>query len=289
MIFNADNIWANVQIEDDPTRCSYELFNPTMWVPFFNQSFNKEIAQQQYAMKFDTIQKSIHYTEESFEWYIERASKIERMVERRFEKWRTLTTHWDYGVCKVLRDFLLSFESHAQREEVAINMDRPLQALRNAYGSIYGFPLHFKDSGDKKLLEVSEDNPIIAAVRNTKIHENEDSKAVFALAVYIHPYPNRMVQYGFMLPVSWRNNLSARELEPIENYDFCQKCFNNSKTDTKHDLSFKSTFLIMRNRICARSIDCKLCVIMSNHANAAAAATASAQHLAEFQLFSNFS
>jgi coiled-coil and C2 domain-containing protein 2A len=192
LVFNADNIWANIQLEDDPTRCSYELFNPQMWTPFFTATFNRETCQQQYAMKFDTIQKSIHYTEESFEWYVDRASKIERMVERRFEKWRSLTTHWDYGVCKVLRDFLLSFEAHAQREEVAINMDRPLTALKNAYGSIYGFPLHFNDSGDKKLLEASDDNPIISAVRNTKIHENEDSKAVFALAVYIHPYPNRM-------------------------------------------------------------------------------------------------
>lgn len=192
IVFNADNIWANVQEDDDPTRCGYELFNPQQWHPFFNAAFNRDHAQQQYSIKFDTIQKPIHYTEESFEWYVNRASKIERLIERRFEKWRTLTTHWDYGVCKVLRDFLLSFESHAQGDDVAITMDRPLHALKNAYGSIYGFPLHFRDSGDKKLLEMSDDNPIVSAVRNTKIHENEDAKTVFALAVYIHPYPNRM-------------------------------------------------------------------------------------------------
>src|SRR4051812_48554598 len=103
-----------------------------------------------------------------------------------------MSTKWDYGVCKILRDFLLNFESHAQHEDVALNIDRPLQQLASAYGSIYGFPLHFSDSGDARLLESSEDNPILKAVRNTKIHESEDSNAVFALAVYIHPYPNRM-------------------------------------------------------------------------------------------------
>ena len=110
-------------------------------------------------------------------------------------------TRWDYGVCKVLRDMLLSFESHAQGEEgagvganasLALAAERPLAQLSAAYGSVYGFPLHFSDAGDARLLELTDDNPVLKAVRNTRIHESEDGKAVFALAVYIHPYPNRM-------------------------------------------------------------------------------------------------
>jgi hypothetical protein len=38
---------------------------------------------------------------------------------------------------------------------------------------------------------MTDENPIVKAVKHTKIHENEDANAVFALAVYIHPYPNR--------------------------------------------------------------------------------------------------
>ena len=95
LVFNADNIWANIQHDDDPVHCSFELFNPLLWRPFFYgggggagksggaaPGFTKEIAAQQYAMKFDTIQKTIQYTEEPFEYYSARANKIERSAQR---------------------------------------------------------------------------------------------------------------------------------------------------------------------------------------------------------------
>jgi len=194
-VFNSDNIWANIQVESDPTLISYELFNPKLWKPFFTpNNFTKEAAIQMYSMKFETIQRPIKYWEEPFEYYVDRANKIERLIERRFERWRQLHTHWDYGVCKILRDLLLSFEAHAQRDEpdLSMQMEKPLEAIKSAYGHMYGFPLHCSDSGDAKMLENSDENPVVKAVRNTKIHENEDTNAVFALAVYIHPYPNRL-------------------------------------------------------------------------------------------------
>ena len=204
VLFNADNIWANIQVEDDPVRMSFELFNPQMWAAFFTAagshsstgggSFTAHMASQMYGMKFDTIQKSITYTEEPMAYYTDRANKIERLIERRFEKWRPSITRWDYGVSKILRDFLLTFEMHEQKEDgVALQLERPLVALTAAYpAGVYGFPLHFSDSGDSRMLESSDENPLVKSVMNTRIHESEDSNAVFALAVYIHPYPNRM-------------------------------------------------------------------------------------------------
>jgi hypothetical protein len=78
LLFNADNIWANVQAEDDPAALSFDLANPAAWRPFFSATFTKQMAAAQYAMKFDTIQKAIHYTEEPFEYFADRANKIER-------------------------------------------------------------------------------------------------------------------------------------------------------------------------------------------------------------------
>lgn len=80
LLFNADNIWANVQAEDDPAAISFDLANPALWRPFFSASFTKQMAAAQYAMKFETIQKAILYTEEPFEYFADRANKIERCV-----------------------------------------------------------------------------------------------------------------------------------------------------------------------------------------------------------------
>ena len=257
-LFNADNVWANIQLIDDPVRCSLELGNAKCFRPFFSLQqpqqeapsklagllkgknsaaaaaaavFNKESAARQYALSFAPLQKAIHYTEESLEWYTSRALRLERLVERRFESWRRgrqSGTRWDYGVATVLRDLLAECERHAQGEDssaaaalraagsaaaasssstlvaggggmapgsaLALAAERPLSQLAGAYGgSVVGFPLHFSDAGDQRLLEgADEANPLLQAVRHTRVHESDEPRAVFALAVYIHPYPNRM-------------------------------------------------------------------------------------------------
>jgi coiled-coil and C2 domain-containing protein 2A len=217
LLFNADNVWANIQQDDDPTRTSFELGNPKCYRAFFTSKadgsggFTREQAAQMYALSFATLQKSIHYTEEPLSYYVDRASRLERLVERRFEKWRAGTpTRWDYGVAGVLRDLLLAFETHAQGDDqtgggggvggagavpgsaLALAAERPLAQLQGAYASVQGFPLHFSDAGDSRLLSAAEDNAVLQAVRHTRIHECDERNAVFALAVYIHPYPNRI-------------------------------------------------------------------------------------------------
>jgi len=49
---------------------------------------------------------------------------------------------------------------------------------------ISGFPLH---------LPFSELRPVIEAVYSTGVHSVEASKVEFALAVYVHPYPNNVL------------------------------------------------------------------------------------------------
>ena len=48
------------------------------------------------------------------DYYVDRAAKMERIIEKRFRRWRRLPTHWDLGISKILRDALLNFELHKQ-------------------------------------------------------------------------------------------------------------------------------------------------------------------------------
>ena len=58
------------------------------------------------------------------------------------------------------------------------------------YGGMYGFPLSFADAGQAEMVSNSMSNPIVRAVYNTLVHENDEPSVRFARAVYIYPYPN---------------------------------------------------------------------------------------------------
>eukprot|EP00455_Lapot_gusevi_P047443 TRINITY_DN6413_c0_g1_i7.p1 TRINITY_DN6413_c0_g1~~TRINITY_DN6413_c0_g1_i7.p1 ORF type:complete len:136 (+),score=24.28 TRINITY_DN6413_c0_g1_i7:426-833(+) len=68
---------------------------------------------------------------------------------------------------------------------------RKIQAISD---NLYGVPLNFPDDGSEysKYLEDSSENPIVQAVLNTGLHENENPNVKFARAVYIHPYLHKI-------------------------------------------------------------------------------------------------
>eukprot|EP00462_Mataza_sp_D1_P028166 CAMPEP_0175178788 /NCGR_PEP_ID=MMETSP0087-20121206/35161_1 /TAXON_ID=136419 /ORGANISM="Unknown Unknown, Strain D1" /LENGTH=1801 /DNA_ID=CAMNT_0016470965 /DNA_START=62 /DNA_END=5468 /DNA_ORIENTATION=- len=192
-IFNDLNIWANTQKVDDPRKLSYDLYNTKAWDSLFPLEMMDPEIKKKNKIEVSSVQEPILYRppssrDRSFE---ERAFAIERIIEKNFERWRDpLETPWDYGVCKVLRDFLEKFERIKQGQSKFPDIQAVMETLRNAYDGIVGFPLEFVDAGNPKYLEDSQENPIVQAVMATRIQENEDPKTVYALAVYIYPYVN---------------------------------------------------------------------------------------------------
>ena len=70
---------------------------------------------------------------------------------------------------------------------VDLNQFPEIQQIFSLYPSLYGFPISLPDNdGDDFLLD-GEDNPAVKAVKNTKIHLNDNKNASFVCAVHLHP------------------------------------------------------------------------------------------------------
>ncbi len=193
-IFNSRNVWANMQSYDHPARVSYSLSSPTKWRALFDSAFSMTRLKQQYNMNFDTLQRPVTYFQAENIYYLDRSATIERLIERRFEKWRHMPTRWDYAVCRLLRECIVQWEMVEQGkvENENIEWSRVVAQIRASYPIVYGFPLNIPDSGEDHFLVNADSNPLVKAVKDTKIHENENPNTVFALAVHVHPYPNRL-------------------------------------------------------------------------------------------------
>ena len=88
-----------------------------------------------------------------------------------------------------MEEAAIAAQMHGHRQ--VIQETQGLSRMKQIYPGILGFPLWFKDCPQKKYAENSEENPIVMKIRQTRLHDRGGSNR-FALAVYIHPYPNQI-------------------------------------------------------------------------------------------------
>ena len=170
---NADNIWANIQPYEQPSRLSYDLSNTSQWRPFFGKSFpNPGLGSVQ--------PESLYYipTETS---YVQRLQdRIERVLKERMKEWRPrLITRWNRHCVASFRQLLKKLEENRGQK---VQQEHSGE-LKNVLGSykMCGFPIN---------QPFSHIDPLVEAVFATGVHKQETSDVEFALAVHIHPYPN---------------------------------------------------------------------------------------------------
>jgi coiled-coil and C2 domain-containing protein 2A len=195
-MFDDTNIWANIQVQDRPIDLGLDVKNSFNWLPLFEGQFTLQQYSALLGRKWTTIQRSLAdvYDEGKNNLVIkqewdDKASRLNRVIEKHFEKWRVLPTPWNYGVCRILGEFLQELEIIEQKESDQLGNKNALAKIRANYPNMHGFPLHFSASEDTtELFEDSEDNLIVQAVKKCRIHENEDKDGSFALATYIYPY-----------------------------------------------------------------------------------------------------
>jgi coiled-coil and C2 domain-containing protein 2A len=184
-VFDENDVWANVQEAHAPARINYYFANRKFWIPLFTLDFDRN------TVLAHTMQQEIQYMNIQSDYYQDRARRIERIIERRFEKWRRLPTRWNYGACQTLRQQLMYLEFAKQGKTVDTN-DKYLTRLRQAYVNMHGFSVNMADAGDDEFIANSDENPIVRAVKDTCLHEVEDHSATFALGVHIEPYANHI-------------------------------------------------------------------------------------------------
>nr|XP_015200508.1 PREDICTED: coiled-coil and C2 domain-containing protein 2A isoform X2 [Lepisosteus oculatus] len=175
-LVNADNVWFNIQQYDAPMRISFDITKSKLWRPFFSRSFSHP--------GLSSIQpEELVYHKADKAAAAELQDRIEKILREKIMEWRPRQpTRWNRYCTSTLRHFLPKLELSGGKD-VGDEHRMELQSLLGDY-RISGFPVH---------MPFSEIRPIIEAVYSTGVHNIEVSNVEFALAVYVHPYPNNVL------------------------------------------------------------------------------------------------
>nr|XP_020459011.1 coiled-coil and C2 domain-containing protein 2A [Monopterus albus] len=175
-LVNADNVWFNVQQYTSPMRMSFDTTKAKLWKPFFSRSFSHPglSSVQPEELVYRHIDKAAA---------AELQDRIEKILKEKIMEWRPRQpTRWNRYCTTTLKHFLPKLELSGG-QDIAEGHRHELQNLLGD-NRISGFPLN---------LPFSEIRPIIEAVYSTGVHNIQASNAEFALAVYVHPFPNNVL------------------------------------------------------------------------------------------------
>ncbi|XP_007550804.1 coiled-coil and C2 domain-containing protein 2A isoform X1 [Poecilia formosa] len=175
-LVNSDNVWFNIQENPSPLHTNFDITKAKMWKPFFSRSFSHP--------GLSSVQpEELAYRQTDKAAAAELQDRVEKILKEKIMEWRPRhPTRWNRYCNTTLKQFLPKLEQ-GRGQDVAESHRVELQNLLGDY-RISGFPLH---------LPFSEVGPIIEAVHSTGVHNIHSSNVEFALAVYIHPYPNNVL------------------------------------------------------------------------------------------------
>ncbi|XP_013886702.1 coiled-coil and C2 domain-containing protein 2A [Austrofundulus limnaeus] len=175
-LVNSDNVWFNVQEKASPQNLSLDITKSNLWKPFFSRFFSHP--------GLSSIQpEELVYRRTDKAAAVELQDRIEKILKERIMKWRSRhPTRWNRYCNNILKQFLPKLEL-SRGQEVAEGHCHELQSMLGDY-RVAGFPLH---------LPFSEIRPIVEVVHSTGVHNIQTSHVEFALAVYVHPYPNNVL------------------------------------------------------------------------------------------------
>uniref|UniRef100_A0A8C4EJ13 Coiled-coil and C2 domain containing 2A n=1 Tax=Dicentrarchus labrax TaxID=13489 RepID=A0A8C4EJ13_DICLA len=175
-LVNADNVWFNIQEYTSPMTMSFDVTKTNLWKPFFSRTFSHP--------GLSSVQPDeLVYRRTDKAAAAELQDRIEKILKEKIMEWRPRhPTRWNRYCTTTLKQFLPKLELSGGRD-MAEGHRHELQSLLGD-NRISGFPLH---------MPFSEIRPIIEAVYSTGVHHVQASNVEFALAVYVHPYPNNVL------------------------------------------------------------------------------------------------
>ncbi|XP_077572874.1 coiled-coil and C2 domain-containing protein 2A [Stigmatopora nigra] len=181
-LVNAENVWLNIQEHASPMRINLDVSRAAGWRPFFNRSFaHPGLASVQ--------PEQLAYRNSDKAAAAELQERMEKVLRDKVMEWRPQRpTRWNRYCSNALKHFLPSLEQCAAApggvaHELAEGHRHDLENLLGD-NRISGFPLH---------LPFSEMGPVVEAVHSTGVHTIQTPSVEFALAVYVHPYPNNVL------------------------------------------------------------------------------------------------
>uniref|UniRef100_A0A8C5TLA4 Coiled-coil and C2 domain containing 2A n=1 Tax=Malurus cyaneus samueli TaxID=2593467 RepID=A0A8C5TLA4_9PASS len=187
-LISCDNIWFNMQEYDSPGRISFDISKPKHWKSFFSRSlpFPGLSSIQPEELTYEHSDKAAA---------LELQSRVEKILKDKIMEWRpTRPTRWNRYCTSTLRNFLPLLEQN-QGKDVEDDHQAELQKQLGDY-RVSGFPIH---------MPYSEVRPLIEAVHSTGVHTIDVPNVEFALAVYIHAYPQNVLSIWIYVASLVRN------------------------------------------------------------------------------------
>ncbi|XP_044896421.1 protein CC2D2B isoform X9 [Felis catus] len=175
-LFDDGNVWFNIQQNNTPMAVHFDYSKESFWKQLLPKDFQGTNAQ--------SIQpEEIIYCETNKSMIEDLKNRIERTLKCKMMEWRPKQpTRWNrqctYILQKILPKLELGTGSFVLSEEEG-EFERLLQ-----FYWVTGFPIQ---------MPYTDVQSIIDAVYQTGIHSSEFPQTEFALAVYIHPYPNNIL------------------------------------------------------------------------------------------------
>lgn len=185
MVFDNENIWANIQKESQPSKMSFRLEDAWCWRPFFGKgSWVSKTAPIQ------TIQPEKLVYRKTLDTF---ANKVQRDLERKlkleFVSWRESIGRspftWHFGCQSILHQLAQKFEQDKQGINALSEQEHndKLGMILATY-EMNGFPMNFS---------FTDFEPIIQELYNTDIHNNAEPGVTFALDVFVEKFPNNVL------------------------------------------------------------------------------------------------
>ncbi|XP_043407032.1 protein CC2D2B isoform X2 [Chelonia mydas] len=181
-LINWENVWFNTQQNSSPMCVSFEISKEGFWRQFLPHNFQ--------CIKTQTVQpKVILYTPTNGSMVEELQNRIEKTLKSKIMEWRFhQPTRWHRQCIALLRQILPKLELR-NRSFVTDKEENELESLLEHYW-VTGYPIQMPYTD---LSSISE------AMYQTGIHSSEIPNTEFALAVYIHPYPNNILSVWIYL------------------------------------------------------------------------------------------
>ncbi|XP_069876574.1 protein CC2D2B-like [Dipodomys merriami] len=175
-LFNDKNVWFNIQHNNTPMAVHFDYSKEIFWKQLLPKNFQGTKAQ--------SVQpEELIYSDTNKNMVEDLRNRIERTLKCKMMEWRPkYPTRWNRQCISILRQILPKLEL-GTGSFVASEKESEFERLLQFYW-VTGFPIQ---------MSYTDTQSIIDAVYQTGIHSSELPQTEFALAVYIHPYPNNIL------------------------------------------------------------------------------------------------
>lgn len=185
MIFNEDNVWANIQEDTAPYTIDWNIHNTRSWYPFFTPDFPKPIFE---SPQLDVL--TYKPTNETESRQIKR--ELDNAIKNAVESWREhQRTKWDNQLSLRIEQKLEMCEA-ALASDPNPNFDSFVQDFKDNYQ-------HYRMTGGPFCLSYKSVDDVVEEVKRRETWKTESPNAYFALGVYVAPYPNEVYAVWVML------------------------------------------------------------------------------------------